>query len=83
MYHIQARARKNSTKFSKTIVNCPEIEHVLDYLKEYKLEVLERPYIFTHLRLSDGTIITQTTEIGKDKASVLVSPEKLAKTLKV
>ena len=80
MYHVQARARSNSTKFSKTIVNLPEIKHVREYLKDEDIQMLpEKPYIFTHLKLSDGTIITQTVIVGSDKQELLVSPTELAK----
>ena len=60
MYYIQKKARKNSRSFSKTIKEMETIKEVLEYIKENNLTVTEYPYMFTHIPLSDDTIITQT-----------------------
>jgi len=70
MYHIATLKRKNSRKYSN-IKDLPEIEDVKKYLKENNLFYAGTPYIFTHINLSNGDIITQ------DYSGIICSPEKL------
>ena len=77
MYYIQALPRSNSKKYSKTLCELPEIADVKEYLTEHCLTVTERPYFFTHLKLSDNSIITQKF------SGLTCSPTKLADALGV
>ena len=80
MYHIQVKPRKNSKKYSKTIANLKDESAVINYMRENDLHYAGTPYFFSHIRLSDGSIITQTAVVG---ASELVcSPTKLNDMIK-
>ena len=75
MYYIQKKARVNSRRYGKTVAQLPEIADVISYLKENNIQ-----YIFTHINLSDGSIITQDVLVGGNK--LIKSPQKLAEALK-
>ena len=77
MYEIQAKKRINSRKFT-TIHKFPTDIDVLCYVKNNKLTISEIPYIFTHIALSDGSIIMQKD----DRFGLTCSPETLLKKLK-
>lgn len=77
MYYIQTKPRKNSRKYSKTIAKFMNIEEVPQYIKDNNLSVLPKPYFFTHIPLSDGSIITQTVGVYE----TVCSPMKLAERL--
>ncbi len=81
MYHIQAKARSNSKKYGKTIASFPLISDVKKYLDDNHVHATERPYFFTHIKLSDNTIVTQTVTIGTDNAEITCSPTSLAEAL--
>lgn len=70
MYHIQTKKRKNSRKYTD-IVKMETIEEVKNYLTINNLSYAGTPYIFTHIDLSNGDIITQ------DYMGIICSPEKL------
>jgi hypothetical protein len=59
MYNIQYLPRKNSRTY-KTRLQLPSIGDVLYYLKTNAITATEKPYFFTHIKLSNGEIITQT-----------------------
>ena len=80
MYYIQKKARVNSRRYGKTVAQLPEIADVISYLKENNIQFAGTPYIFTHINLSDGSIITQDVLVGGNK--LITSPQKLADALK-
>jgi len=79
MYHIQVKPRKNSKKYSKTIADLKDEQEVLNYLEDNNLYYLSTPYFFTHIRLSNETIITQTATVAGQELPC--SPIKLEKLL--
>lgn len=75
MYKIEVRKRKNSKKFSPILQFC-NIDEVVRYVKEKGLTA-SSPYYFSHLDLSDGSIITQ------EVMGLMCSPTKLRDLLEV
>lgn len=76
MYFIEKKARKNSKKYTKTNALSNESD-VLEYMEVNDLSYIkETPYIFTHIELSDGSIITQNYQ------GLICSPTKLLEVLK-
>lgn len=76
MYHIEVKKRKNSRKYTK-VLDLDGEAAVLEYLKKKGLTATGTPYIFTHIDVSDGSIITQTD----DHFGLICSPQKLRKML--
>lgn len=58
MYKILGKKTKRSKYLEKILFQFNNIDEVVSYVKGNKL-VATRPYIFTRLDLSDGTIIKQ------------------------
>ena len=81
MYYIKTRAKKNSKTFGKIIVSFETEQEVLNYLEVKGVYFESTPYIFTHINLTDGTIITQTMKVGQDNTEIICSPETLSKSL--
>lgn len=77
MYYIQAKARSNSKKFSKTITSFQDddFENISNYIHDTDSYILPKPYIFTHIPLSNGQIITQAIKCGDSE--ITCSPTKL------
>ena len=60
MYYIEKLKRVNSKSYSPTGIELPEIIDVQKYLEANGITPLhETPYIFTHIKLSDGSIVVQ------------------------
>jgi hypothetical protein len=76
MYHIETLKRKNSRRYTKT-KDIPTIEGVKEYMRGLKLSYAGTPYVFTHIKLSNGDIITQSD----DRFGLICSPEELRKQL--
>lgn len=74
MYCIEILKRKNSRKYTP-IKELKEIDDVVNYMKENKLKFAGTPYVFTHIELSDKSIVTQNYN------GVVCSPEELRKVL--
>lgn len=74
MYKILSKKISRSRGYEKIIAQYQNIDEVVHYVKEKALGV-SSPYIFTHLNLSDGTIITQ------EIMGMMCSPEALRKIL--
>lgn len=72
MYNIEVKKRKNSRKYTP-VKQLATDDEVIAYLKENGLEYAGTPYIFTHINLSDGSIITQKD----DHFGLICSPERL------
>ena len=70
MYNIEILKRKNSRTYSPVKQLATEKE-VVAYMKENKLVHAGTPYLFTHIKLSDGSIITQNYN------GIMCSPIKL------
>jgi hypothetical protein len=75
MFYVKTKNRPNASAYKKTLATLPSIEEVSAYMSKYDLSPRSKPYMFTHIPLSDGTIITQTVAMGDTE--VLVSPEQL------
>jgi hypothetical protein len=75
MYTIKGLARKNSRKYTKIIFEGETVEDIWDYMQKNGLRVTGKPYIYTHLELSDGTIATFSIR------GMLCSPIELEKYL--
>ena len=69
MYTIEVKKRANSRKYTP-ILQYENIDEVVRYVKEKKLSFTS-PYFFTHIALSDGSIIRQQV------MGLTCSPEKL------
>lgn len=74
MYHIEVLKRKNSRKYTP-VLDLPTEREVIEYMKEKQVTYAGTPYVFTHIKLSDGSIITQDVKFG-DK-EIMCSPTKL------
>lgn len=70
MYYIEKKKRANSKKFTP-VKELPEIPDVINYMAENKLVATGTPYMFTHINLSDGSIVSQRFN------GIMCSPEKL------
>lgn len=81
MYTIKTKARRNSRTYGKIVAAIPDIAGVRAFLAANDLYVTNRPYFFTHLGLSDGSIIVQTVSVGGKELTC--SPTKLAEALSV
>jgi len=77
MYYIEKKKKVNSRKYSP-FLQFLNIDEVVRYVKENKLS-FSFPYFFTHIALSDGTIIRQEVDMGSWKTTT--SPETLRKLL--
>ena len=75
MYTIQAKARKNSQKFSKIIAEFETEKEVIDYLKENNIKATGTPYVFTCILLDNNQIIKQSI------CNIICSPQKLAEKI--
>jgi len=75
MYAIQTKNRKNSRHYDKTIFTCETESQIKEYLNANNLIITGKPYIFTHLNLSDGSIITCSYN------GIICSPQDLEKYL--
>lgn len=58
MYQIKGKKTIRSKRREKILYQFLNIDEVVRYVKDNNLTATS-PYIFTHLELSDGTIITQ------------------------
>ncbi len=56
MYSIEVKKRKNSRKYTP-IKEFETEKEVINYMKENKITFAGTPYIFTHIMLSDDSII--------------------------
>lgn len=74
MYFIEQKKRINSKKYSP-ILELESEEKVLKYLNDNNIVAESKPYIFTHITLSNGQIITQRI------SGIICSPTKLANLL--
>jgi hypothetical protein len=72
MYNIKSKKRSNSKKFDLIIFTAETDDEIIGYLKRNNLRVDHIPYIFTHIVLSNGQIITQ------DFRGIICSPQRLA-----
>lgn len=77
MYYIEKKKKVNSIKYSP-FLQFLNVDEVVRYVKENKLS-FSFPYFFTHIALSDGTIIRQYVQMGDTR--VITSPETLRKLL--
>ena len=75
-YYHEVKKRKNSKKYTP-LKEFETEQEVLDYLNENNLKYVGTPYIFTHINLSDGSIISQKYR------GLMCSPETLKKRLEV
>ena len=75
MYLVKILKGKNSRKYT-TIEKLAEIKDVKDYMKKKNLSYTGSPYFFTHVNLSDKSIVSQ------DINGICCSPEKLRDELK-
>lgn len=73
MYTIEKKKRVNSRTYTP-FMQYYNIDEVVAYVKEKEL-VASKPYMFTHIKLSDGTIIRQ------EVMGLTCSPMKLAELL--
>jgi len=76
MYSIAGKKRFNSRKYDKVIFEAETEQEIKDFMKEKKLIIKEVPYFFSHIVLSDDTIIRQTFR------GLTCSPTKLLEVLK-
>jgi len=74
MYHIEAKLRKNSKRYTRHS-HMETIDEVIKYLSQNNIKATGTPYIFTHINLDNGNIITQ------DVNGIIVSPKTLAEIL--
>ena len=58
MFQIIGKKTKKSRSYNKVLLRYNNIDEVVKYVKEKNL-TFSSPYIFTHLLLSDNTIITE------------------------
>ena len=70
-----SKKRANSRFFEKKIKELKAIQDVKDYLERNNIVATSTPYIFTHINLSNGQIITQNC------GGFVCSPDKLAREL--
>ena len=85
MFTIDKKKRSNSLHFTPTL-ELQGIDDVIKYLTDNNVRALGRLYMFTHIPLSDGSIITEHASLGLcpvtgKSRDMLVSPERLARTL--
>lgn len=73
MYHIEIKKRANSRKYTP-IQNFATESEVIEYVKRNSLHIENIPYMFTHILLNNGSIITQ----NDDRFGLMCSPQKLA-----
>lgn len=59
MYYLEILPRKNSRKYSIKQSLGDTLDSVIDYMKQNSLTYAGSPYFFTHIKLSDGSIVTQ------------------------
>jgi hypothetical protein len=71
MYNHQTKKRKNSRNYDKTIASFETEKEVKKYLEKNNLSYAGSPYIFTHIKLNDGSILTCSYN------GIICSPEKL------
>lgn len=72
MYNIEVKKRANSRKYTP-VKEFKTEQEVIDYLNDNGLEMIGTPYIFTHINLSDGSILTQ----HDDRFGMILSPVKM------
>lgn len=75
MYYLETKKRKNSIKYSIAKELGDTLEGVIDYMKQNGLAYAGSPYFFTHIKLSDGSIVTQKYN------GIMTSPESLRKAI--
>ena len=75
MYYIETLKRKNSRKYTPIKALGDTLDSVIDYMKQNNIQYAGTPYIFTHINLSDGSIVTQKYN------GIICSPESLRKAL--
>lgn len=59
MYKILTKKTKRSRSYERIIAQFMNIDEVIRYCKENNIKYAGTPYIFSHIKLSDGTIVTQ------------------------
>ena len=72
MYTIDKKKRVNSRKYTP-VKEFETEKEVINYMKENKITFAETPYFFTHILLSDDSIIRQFC----GKFNLICSPIKL------
>jgi hypothetical protein len=75
MFHLQYKKRKNSRHYSDKDV-FQDKESVIKYLADNGIKFSHTPYVFTHICLDNGEIITQ------EYNGIICSPIELAEALK-
>ena len=75
MYSIQGKKRKNSKDYKKTIFESESEKEIINYMEENNLNVIEKPYLFTHLRLNNDLILTCSY------LNIICSPQKILDTI--
>lgn len=73
MYKILGKKTARSKKYEKIVAQYINIEEVAEYARQ--IGYGEKPYIFTHIPLNDGTIIMQ------EVMGLICSPTKLSEML--
>lgn len=59
MYKIMTKKRANSRRHEKTLFQNENIDEVISYCKVQGIKYAGTPYIFSHIKLSDGSIVVQ------------------------
>lgn len=77
MYYIETKKRINSRKYSP-IEQYKTEQEVIDYVRHTGDKYAGTPYIFTHINLASGDIITQKD----DRFGLICSPVKLNELFK-
>ena len=82
MFHIETLKRKNSKHYSYLKDIGETIPEVLKYLQDNNLKanIINTPYFFTYIHLSDFSIITQSVNFNGTKMPC--SPTKLLEALR-
>ena len=75
MYYLEKLKRKNSRRYTPVKELGEDEKSVVKYMEDNDLQFAGSPYIFTHIKLSDGSIITQKFN------GITCSPEKLRELL--
>ena len=73
MYYIKDLNKKRYVV--RKMFENDKVDELLAYLKDNGITFKGTPYIFTHIEMSDGSIISQ------DYQGIITSPEKLRKLL--
>lgn len=80
MYAIQSKKRKNSKNYKLIKFQSESKDEIADYMIKNNIVIYNKPYIFTHLGLSNGDILTCSIGIGEN--NIICSPEEIYLFLK-